>query len=197
MVLADSTELRLVRRNTEPNAYYYYPVNLRLATKADGTPEISFLGINGREEGAERKYSGGILHFLLTWGLDARQDEEADSILKADFNPKGAIWGAIPLVHLEGADEPLVDSEEENEYVEILKAYLNTRAKTPLYPGGKWAASCRFPGDEAEKIEEALKDPTRWGEGGEMTLKWYFEGGNSMISLSTPLAKLFNLAKKD
>lgn len=194
LTLSDSSKLILVNRRDGLNQYYYFPINLRLANKKDGTPEISFLGIKESAEDSERKYSGGILHFLLTWGLDASQMDEADSLLKADINPKGAIWGAVPLLHIKGGDQPLLKAETENDYVEILEQHLKSRAAIPTYPGGKWAASCKFEGEEAEKMEAALKDEHLWGKA-EISFSWYLEGSQRRISLTASLNRIFKLEK--
>ena len=46
--------------------YYYLPVELRVAARPDGTPEFLFLKFTTE---ARDGVSGGLMHFLMEWGL--------------------------------------------------------------------------------------------------------------------------------
>ncbi len=58
--------------------YHYLPTGLRLSKTPDGRPQFLFLNYTTDDESAQ----GGVLHFLMEWGLTADQLEEARQKLK-------------------------------------------------------------------------------------------------------------------
>jgi hypothetical protein len=84
LVLDDGTNVTLLgaAKNIGDSStrvdYYYLPTGLRLATGADGRPQ--FLLMNYRNEAGD--VSGGVLHFLMEWGLTQAQLKEARNKLK-------------------------------------------------------------------------------------------------------------------
>ncbi|MGD8497161.1 MAG: hypothetical protein PVF05_13390 [Gemmatimonadales bacterium] len=91
LVLDDGTNVTLLGaakgigdRSTTVD-YYYLPTGLRLSKGADGRPQ--FLLMNYRNEAGD--VSGGVLHFLMEWGLTQAQLEEANDKL-GDVCTEGA-----------------------------------------------------------------------------------------------------------
>jgi hypothetical protein len=78
--------------DTPTDKYYYMPTNLRLARGRDSAPEFLFLKYTSDTGGI----SGGILHFLMEWGLTASQQQEAQQKL-TELRPRGQLMGAAQV----------------------------------------------------------------------------------------------------
>src|SRR6266542_1305597 len=94
--LHDGTQVVLVGvapplgSSTPTNQYYYLPTNLRLSRSArDSAPEFLFLKYTTDTGGVQ----GGLLHFLMEWGLTAAQQQEAQQRLN-EVRPRGQVLGA-------------------------------------------------------------------------------------------------------
>jgi len=83
LVLDDGTNVTLlgaakgIGDNSTRVDYYYLPTGLHLSTGPDGRPQ--FLLMNYRNEQGD--VSGGVLHFLMEWGLTQAQLKEAQQQL--------------------------------------------------------------------------------------------------------------------
>lgn len=150
--LSDKTEVTLFANfydHEDYRAYYYLPVNLRIALRDDSIPEFSFMSFR-QAEGED--ISGGLLHWLLTWGLTKEQQEEIQEQLYATTDSSAILMGAVAVEASESfqitSDEPIAD---------ILRNSLTSKGNIPLNPGGKLAASFLFSGEDAVKVEEAIK----------------------------------------
>jgi hypothetical protein len=142
--------------------YYYLPTGLRLARTPDGRPQFLFLKYN-TESG---EVQGGVLHFLMEWGLTAEQLDEAKrrlkSICKAGAGsrrldlpmlakPRGpqvgkpgrsrvlGLWpvtGDVPCGTIRGAARVTTDAQGES--FRVISATLNADAMTrSLISSGK------------------------------------------------------------
>ncbi len=97
--LDDGTQVLLLGEsialsNERSNRYYYLPVNLRLSKRPDGTPEFLFLKFTTEKSAAQGGISGGLMHFLMEWGLTPQQEAELRAKLKTR---KAELVGAVPL----------------------------------------------------------------------------------------------------
>jgi len=95
VTLDDGTEVTLIgkantRSNTPSGEYYYLPVGLRLSQRPDGVPEFLFMKYTTEEDAAAGGVQGGLLHFLMEWGLTARQESELLSKLKSKLQEQKA-----------------------------------------------------------------------------------------------------------
>ncbi len=95
VTLNDGTEVTLLgKANTRSNApsgeYYYLPVGLRLSRRPDGVPEFLFMKYTTEAEASAGGVQGGLLHFLMQWGLTARQETELLNKLKEKLNEQPA-----------------------------------------------------------------------------------------------------------
>jgi hypothetical protein len=157
ITLSDSTPVTLYKAHSfeEPsNLYYYLPVNLHVASR-DGNPEISLLLFD------EQGDRGAILHFLLTWGLSARQEKEISDILSMEMDDTVFIAGpllveAAPVSFQITGDNPVVG---------ILNEGLTQNSHAPIIPGMKLAASFRFSGDQVDYINEVIEEPGKTIDG--------------------------------
>lgn len=76
------------RDHADPHKYYYVPDEPRLATRRDGTPEFTF--IKYTKTGGDIK--GGIVHFLVTWGLRESEILTAETSLQM-LDPEAKVVG--------------------------------------------------------------------------------------------------------
>lgn len=84
--LDDGTQVTLygkaiTRSNSFSNEYRYLPTGLRLSKRPDGTPEFLFLKYTTEEREDAGGAQGGLMHFLMEWGLTPEQEEEAEEKL--------------------------------------------------------------------------------------------------------------------
>lgn len=69
--------------------------SVRLSKRVDGTPEFMFLKYTSDETDAPQ---GGLLHFLVEWGLTATQEEELQTKLQEKLNnPNAKVIGSVPV----------------------------------------------------------------------------------------------------
>jgi hypothetical protein len=80
------------RDHADPHKYYYVPDEPRLATKRDGTPEFTF--IKYTKTGGDIK--GGIVHFLVTWGLTESEIFSAEASLQM-IDEEAKVVGPVPF----------------------------------------------------------------------------------------------------
>ena len=77
--------------------YYYIPPagSVRLSKRADGTPEFMFMKYTTDEVRAPQ---GGLLHFLVEWGLKTVQERELEEKLREKLdNPRAKVIGCVPV----------------------------------------------------------------------------------------------------
>lgn len=124
--------------------YFYLPTNLRLARQPDGTPEFLFLKYT-----SDSGMQGGLLHFLMEWGLTAAQQQEL----------KGLLTAARPNAQLAGAAQVAAG---ENGSFRIISATLsggNRQAtdvlvsSAPITPGGRAVGATDLDAQRASLLE--------------------------------------------
>ena len=81
VALKDSTHVTLFGEATSTPGvktanYYYLPPNLHLSKRPDGTPEFLFLKFTTDARTDQGGVSGGLMHFLMEWGLTPEQEAE-------------------------------------------------------------------------------------------------------------------------
>jgi len=131
------------------HTYYYLPANLHLSKRADGVPEFLFLKFTTEARADQGGISGGLLHFLMEWGLTPDQDAEAQKLLK-EKDPKGVLLGAAPVdVPADGASFQIISGTLSDEK---MAGKLVTSGKAPLVEGGKAAAATRLSPEGAQLL---------------------------------------------
>ncbi len=166
LVLSDGTNLVLYGAEGKDYEYYYLPVNLRLAKRPDGVPEFLFLKYTTEQKADAGGVQGAIMHFLMEWGLTAKQLEDAQNKIEELFkkdtrrvyfgkSPSGvAIYKNVPNHRQTPVIKGPVELEiEKDNSFKIVSAIIEdktltrnivTSGKAPLIPGGKVAAAASF-----------------------------------------------------
>ncbi|MBE0677470.1 MAG: hypothetical protein IH592_01775 [Bacteroidales bacterium] len=154
IVLNDGTHVILYGKakslnNTYTGEYYYLPVGLQLSHRTDGTPEFLFLKYTTEQRAEAGGAQGGLIHFLMSWGLTQAQLQEAQAKLVtriADLaKTPGSPYKGIQNPKIMGA----VDVYTEDESFRIISASLTdaddarliTSGSAPTLPGSKVAVA--------------------------------------------------------
>lgn len=148
------------------NEYYYLPVNLRLSQKVDKTPEFLFLKYTTENREDVGGIQGGLLHFLMEWGLTPNQEKEVQSKLVAKLqglsssSPK---YRQVTNPRLMGPVNLKTDPENSFQIISGIltdKKYtpnLVTSGRAPLVPGGKIAVGARLEKNPAQLLAATLE----------------------------------------
>jgi hypothetical protein len=135
--------------------YFYLPTNLRLSKRPDGVPEFLFLKYTTEEKIEQGGVQGGLMHFLMEWGLTPEQEKNLQKKLSEKFE---LIKQTDKLGKYDKADEAVVIGPAklatgEGGSFEIISATLKdkTMAPTlvhsgaaPVLPGQKVAVAARL-----------------------------------------------------
>jgi hypothetical protein len=152
VVLEDGTSVKLYAQSAGPGGgtrrFYYLPVGLRLASRPDGTPEFLFLKFTTEAASGPTATSGGLIHFLMEWGLTKAQEEEVTTKLKSRF-PNAELAGAVPM-EIEGDGSFQIVSATLSD--KGLATSVVTSGKAPLVPGGRAAAASRLAPEGAQLL---------------------------------------------
>lgn len=153
-------ELTLFRDLTDEKAYYYVSDRPRLATAADGKPEISFLRwVENKRTGpgeaeAREGDGGGIVHALVTLGITTEQIQRAQAELQSQ-RPGARVRG--PVMYKQGTFG-LVSTfkDPKGGLVEQVVGL----GKAPLLDGEKAAVSFQLTKRGAQILWESIQTPT-------------------------------------
>jgi len=140
----------LYRDHADAHKYYYVPDAPRLAMKRDGTPEFTF--IKYAKTGGATK--GGIVHFLVTWGMSEGELSSAESSLRLK-DPEARIAGPVPFK--EGTFKVVSATAGEGG---IFNRRIVGEGKAPIMPGQKAAVSIALTEEGASLLWESFKNPT-------------------------------------
>ncbi len=140
----------LYRDHADAHKYYYVPDAPRLATKRDGTPEFAFIKYT-KTDGATK---GGIVHFLVTWGMTGGELSSAESALRLK-DPEARIAGPVPFK--EGTFKVVSATAGEGG---IFSRRIVGEGKAPIMPGQKAAVSIALTEEGASLLWESFKNPT-------------------------------------
>lgn len=129
------------------NKFYYLPVNLHLAQRPDKTPEFLFLKFTTEDKGGA---SGGLMHFLMTWGMSDKQEDELRAKLKEKVR-NAELMGAVQLTQdsANGGSFQIISATLGDK--DLTKSVV-TSGKAPLVPGGKAAAASRLTAEGAQLL---------------------------------------------
>lgn len=89
-------EFLFLRDSVKDHGYHYAPANLRLAPDAEGRPQFLFVKYTRAETETTGALQGGLLHALMTWGLDAEGLGRARSALRR-VDPRGELVGPVSI----------------------------------------------------------------------------------------------------
>src|SRR5437867_3235276 len=151
ITLGDGTSVTLIgEAGSDPavksKRFYYLPVNLRLAKRADGTPEFLFLKYTSE---ATTGASGGLIHFLVEWGLTPAQETELTTKLRAQITD-AVVAGPVQLQSAGDTGTFRIVSGTLDD--KTLAASVVTSGSAPLVAGGRAAAAARLTADGAQLL---------------------------------------------
>lgn len=137
--------------------YYYLPPRLTISKSDDDRPEFLFMKFITDESEDQGGVSGGILHFLVKWGLTTEQESELRDLIEDEFN--GKLAGAATM-YPSNADGPsfyvvsgtLSDGE--------MGSSIVSSGQAALVPGGKAAAAARLDGNGAQLLGRTFEEDT-------------------------------------
>ena len=160
IVLKDNTTVTLYPQagpapGTRTENYYYLPANLHLSQRPDGTPEFLFLKFTTEKRAEQGGVNGGLMHFLMQWGLTPDQEKELKEKIKEE-HPKGIVMGAVPL-EAEGSDGGSFQIISATLSDDKMAGKLLTSGKAPLIPGGKCAAASRLSAEGAQLLSSTFE----------------------------------------
>ncbi len=138
------------RDHADPHKYYYVPGEPRLAMKRDGTPEFTFIKYS--KTGGDIK--GGIVHFLVTWGLSDGELMSAGSALQM-IDPQAKVSGPVPFK--EGSFKIVSATAGEGG---LFNVKVCGEGKAPIMPNQKAAVSIALTQEGATLLWESFKNPT-------------------------------------
>ena len=158
VTLSDGTVVNLVgesrRGGRKTKNYYYLPSQLRLAQREDGTPEFLFLKFTTDETADAGGTSGALLHFLMTWGLTAEQENELQTKLDQEHG-KAKLKGAVPMDEgEEGASFRIVSATLSND--EMTRSLIHS-GRAPTVPGGKVATAASLDPNGAQLLAASFE----------------------------------------
>ncbi|MCL6519381.1 MAG: hypothetical protein K6T99_06075 [Armatimonadetes bacterium] len=157
VTLSDGTAVTLLQSESSTQMkpqYYYLPTNLHLATKEDGTPQFLFLKFTTEQREEAGGIKGGLLHFLMEFGLT--KDQEAELLrLVREKEPKAEILGAAPVVPDGETSTFQITSATLTD--QGLTKSLITSGKAPLMPGQRVAAAARLTANGAQLLDATFQ----------------------------------------
>jgi hypothetical protein len=151
LTLPDGVSIKVYAAADNKKQYYYLPVTLQLAVK-DNRPEISLIVY---KKPSSTAFDGGFLHLLVSWGLNARQEEQAKKILKQIIDTHAVLVGAAEIT-FEGDRLEIISG---NAVAGILRKSLTAPVRLPSMPGQKSAAAFRFSAADAHTVWDAFHKP--------------------------------------
>ncbi|TMQ57553.1 MAG: hypothetical protein E6K76_10125 [Candidatus Eisenbacteria bacterium] len=160
VVLKDNTHVTLFGQagpasGTKTENYYYLPTNLHLSKRPDSTPEFLFLKFTTEARAEQGGVNGGLMHFLMEWGLTPDQEAELKEKIKED-HPKAMVLGAVPL-EAEGGEGGSFQIISGTLSDDKMASKLVTSGKAPLIPGGKCAAASRLSAEGAQLLASTFE----------------------------------------
>lgn len=159
VTLADNTPITLIgvagaTGEAKTSQYYYLPANLHLAKRADGVPEFLFLKFTTEARADAGGLNGGLMHFLMEWGLTQAQETELREKLEKAA-PKSVLMGVVPMETQGDAGSFQIISATMSDN-KLTTAMINS-GKAPLVPGGKAAAAARLSSEGAQLLAATLE----------------------------------------
>lgn len=140
----------------DAKVFYYLADSPRLAVK-DGRPQFSFLKYarthKTGQAGTTRAEGGGLLHFLVTYGVDPARVRGAEKALQEQY-PEARIQG--PIIYRRGSFALVTSFAEGNKSVTKTVAV----GKAPLMEGQKTAVSMMLTREGAELLWESFQTDT-------------------------------------
>ncbi|MEM1119287.1 MAG: hypothetical protein AAGJ18_02495 [Bacteroidota bacterium] len=117
--------------------YYYLPTNLRPSLNQEKVPEISLTTWYNEDS---TKIDGGILHYLMVWGLTFEQEATLQQQIIERIDSVGVQMGAVTVIPKE--TNLLVEGTDE--MAKLLRKVSKQPTPIATTPGAKMAMSFYF-----------------------------------------------------
>lgn len=144
----------------DPNQYYYFPGNPRLAKSPDGKPKFSFLLYTEKdrsdvtEQSIEDQAGGGLVHAVVEYGLTEEEVRITSELLKSK-NSKGVLKGPIVFKSGNVALISAVADKSSGHTKKIIGV-----GKAPLLEGNKAAIAFMLDKKGAQILWSTFNTPT-------------------------------------
>jgi hypothetical protein len=128
-------------------------LNLAIARKKDGSPEISLMTWKNDENS---KVIGGILHFLVYWSMSAEDEGDITLRLRTQVDSNSVVMGSATVKpgngpYFQGSDD----------LASLLTSHANSMPFVPVTPGSKIAFSFRFGEDTIGSLMQYVENPSK------------------------------------
>lgn len=176
VTLDDGTEVTLLGKaktttNVFTGEYYYLPTGLRLSNRPDGVPEFLFMKYTTEEEASAGGVQGALLHFLMQWGLTAKQEAELLTKVKEKLEVKkkdrvkGLLFLPITASKIKIMGPVDVQPLPENSF-QIFSASLSdpstskviASGRAPSLEGGKAVVASKMDKNTAQLMATSLEE---------------------------------------
>jgi hypothetical protein len=149
--LPDGIRITVFASAGDIGKYYYIPSTLQLAG-TDSRPEISLLTYRHGDNGP---FEGGLLHFLMQWGLTPEQEQMASESLK-QLDSTAVLAGPAEISF---AEKDILDILPGNPIGDLLRRSATAPIRVPALAIHKTAASFRLAKEDAATLLEAIGRP--------------------------------------
>jgi hypothetical protein len=141
-------------KKTTDSVYYYIPTHVHFETLSNGEKSYSILNYKNENDQIE----GGIMHWMLQWGLNSELLKEANDSITKYLGPNVVLRDAITVEWIKGKEN--IEIIGENELGKLIKEGLVNASKVPLNPYSKSAMAFKWNADQASKIDQYWHDET-------------------------------------
>lgn len=155
LTLNDGTDVVLYRADKTSKWYYLPPPeSIRVAKRENGDDEFLFIKFTTDDKVEDGGAQGGLLHFLVVWGLEHEQTEELAQKLRAVRGPRASVAGPVDLEPQAEKSFALVSATLSDQ--ELTKS-LVVSGVAPVMEGGRAAIAARLDKNGAQLLEATLK----------------------------------------
>ena len=155
LTLDDGTKVVLYRSDKTRKWYYLPPSeSIRIAKRPTGEDEFLFIKFTTDDKVEDGGAQGGLLHFLVVWGLEPEQTEDLARKLKEARGPNASVAGPVDLEPQEGKSFALVSATLSDQ---SLTKSLVISGVAPVMEGGRAAIAARLDKNGAQLLEATMK----------------------------------------
>ena len=190
VALSDSTKVIYLSASACPNCYYYLPTNLRVSQNESGQPETSLLKISETENDP---ITGGILHVLLVWGLDEKQEAEAQQKIRTEYDSLAVLIGAVNVEN--SPNVPNLSLIGEDAFSKALRSGAKNQSSAAVSPGTKMALSFRFDEEQVKTVLEDLEKKKSTDAQFAVDLNCAVPNSDGIGNRTVPIRLKFNFSK--
>lgn len=168
--LSDGTNVVLYRSGNTPNWYYLPPPSsIRIAKRENGDDEFLFVKFTTDDRVEDGGAQGGLLHFLVVWGLTPEQNTDLQAQLTAKKGERAKVAGPVDLEPQTGKSFAVVSASLSDE--SLTKSFV-TSGVAPVMEGGRAAIAARLDKNGAQLFEAIMKKNRGASD---LTVEFYYD----------------------